>query len=311
MGDLLQGQGIFANLRLMIKNRVAILSCILLGSIAGFCQAKDQPLKDHLHHTGKSPVTQYLDKKTWNELFPHRNGVGDNKAGNKGIDFYSFQSLVSAAGAFPLFLNEGDDTARRRELAAFLANIAQETSGGWASAPGGYFKWGLYFNEEQFPAGTHNNYADTAKKNYPPVAGKSYHGRGPKQLSWNYNYGQFSEAWYGSKDSLLQHPERLVKDPVLSFASAIWFWMATQPPKPSCHDIMVGKWRPLEADIQKGRLPGFGATVNVINGGVECGTGTTAEKTGYRYAYYQFFCRVLHVFPGQNTSCSNEVPFGR
>jgi hypothetical protein len=36
----------------------------------------------------------------------------------------------------------------RRELAAFLANIAQETSGGWNDAPGGYYKWGLYFIEE-------------------------------------------------------------------------------------------------------------------------------------------------------------------
>ena len=33
-------------------------------------------------------------------------------------------------------------------MSAFLANIAQETSGGWSNAPEGYFKWGLYFLEE-------------------------------------------------------------------------------------------------------------------------------------------------------------------
>jgi hypothetical protein len=50
--------------------------------------------------------------------------------------------LVEAAKHFPDFLN-GDADTQKRELAAFLANIAQETSGGWAEAPGGYFKWGL------------------------------------------------------------------------------------------------------------------------------------------------------------------------
>lgn len=46
---------------------------------------------------------------------------------------------------------------------------------------------------------------------------------------------------------------------------------------------------PTADDIQKGRLPGFGATVNVINGGVECGTGADSSKTKYRYQYYQYF----------------------
>ena len=39
-------------------------------------------------------------------------------------------------------------------------------------------------------------------------------------------------------------------------------------PKPSCHDIMVGKWIPSKEIQLKGRLPGFGVTVNVINGGI-------------------------------------------
>ena len=42
-------------------------------------------------------------------------------------------------------------------------------------------------------------------------------------------------------------------------------------------------------DIQKGRLPGFGATVNVINGGVECGSGADIPKPQYRYQYYQYY----------------------
>jgi basic endochitinase B len=256
----------------------------------------------------KSNLQLYLNEKKWNELFPNRSGVG--KSNNKQhIDFYSFKAFTITAKHFPDFLN-GKPETKKRELAAFLANIAQETSGGWKDAEGGYFKWGLYFVEEQ-QSGSQNNYIDSTKKNYPAVNGKSYFGRGPKQLSWNYNYGQFSEAWFGTKDSLLSHPELLSENSVVSFASALWFWMTPQFPKPSCHDIMAGNWKPTENDLLKGRVPGFGATVNVINGGVECGAGVDLEKTAYRYAYYQYFCNYLQVAPGDNIQCTNQKPFGQ
>lgn len=267
------------------------------------------PLINSSHRYAKTALTQYLTEAKWNVLFPNRHGRNPKNSTKKASDFYSFKSFVAAARFFPDFLT-GNAVTQKRELAAFLANIAQETSGGWNEAPGGYFKWGLYFVEEMEDS-TKNNYANYTKKNYPPVPGKSYMGRGPKQLSWNYNYGQFSEAWYGSKDTLLIHPERLAHDPVLSFASAIWFWMTPQFPKPSCHDIMSGSWKPNANDLLKGRVPGFGATVNVINGGVECGNGTDLQKTSYRYNYYQYFCKYFNVTPGDNINCSNQRPFGQ
>jgi hypothetical protein len=275
-------------------------------------QATDltKPLKETINNRNATKVSKYLDEIKWNELFPKRYGIGIKDSINNNPDFYSFKTFVLVAKLFPAFLSEGDESAQKRELAAFLANIAQETSGGWQDAPGGYFKWGLYFLEEN-NSGLQYTYNDTSKKNYPGVEGRYYYGRGPKQLTWNYNYGQFSEAWYGNKDSLLQHPEFLSKDPLLSFASALWFWMTPQFPKPSCHDIIVGKWVPTSDDIQKGRLPGFGATVNVINGGVECGKGTDILKTKYRYQYYQYFCNYFQVPPGDNINCSSQKPFGQ
>ncbi|MEI8087262.1 MAG: chitinase, partial [Paludibacter sp.] len=271
-------------------------------------QSTKNPLVVSLNHPGKTNLTKHMNEAKWDELFPNR-VRGPRKLKRATFDFYSFKAFVSAAQVFPNFLS-GNQTTQKRELAAFLANIAQETSGGWAEAEGGYFKWGLCFIQEKQDSIV-NNYVDTTKKNYPPVAGKTYFGRGPKQLSWNYNYGQFSEAWYGTKDSLLQHPEWLAQDPVLSFASALWFWLTPQFPKPSCHDIMVETWKPTANDLQKGRMPGFGATVNVINGGVECGSGTDMEKTSYRYQYYLYFCKYFKVSPGENISCSNQKPFGQ
>ncbi len=295
-------------------NRIVIIfSFLLLSSCTNLGQTPKSSEQEEVlinKTNNKTNLTNYLDEKKWNALFPKRYGILKKDSINNNPDFYSFKAFVTAAKCFPSFLSDGDKNSQKRELAAFLANIAQETSGGWPTAPDGYFKWGLYFLEEQ-SEGHGITYADTTKKNYPPVLGKYYFGRGPKQLSWNYNYGQFSQSWYGSKDTLLNHPEWLSKDPVLSFASALWFWMYPQKPKPSCHDIMVEKWKPTEDDILKGRLTGFGATVNVINGGVECGNGKELEKTAYRYQYYQYFCNYFHVSPGSNISCSKQRAFGQ
>lgn len=293
----------------MTKTKAAFLFLFIsLYACHSFTQKRTTiPLKD-LVNNPSSNLTKFLNKVAWDSLFPRRYCTDTKDCPQPNHDFYSFESMEAAAKLFPDFLATDNDTLQRRELAAFLAHISQETSGGWATAPGGYFKWGLYFLEEQKPP---SNYADVTKFNYPPLTGVSYHGRGPKQLSWNYNYGQFSEAWYGNKDSLLQHPERLSQEPIMSFASAIWFWMTPQKPKPSCHAIMVDEWKPTAEDIQKGRLPGFGATLNVINGGVECGSGTDQERTKQRYDYYKYFCNYLKVTPGDNISCSNQMPFGK
>ena len=269
------------------------------------------PLKNLLaSSSNKTSITRFLNPKIWNTLFPHRYGIGIKDSIHHNPDFYSFKAFVKAAKLFPSFLGEGTEDSKRRELAAFLANIAQETSGGWKEAPGGYFKWGLYYLEEKQGINK-SQYIDTIWKKYLPYPGKYYFGRGPKQFSWNYNYGQFSEAWYGSQDTLLKYPERLAQDPVLSFASAIWFWMSPQKPKPSCHDIMIGNWIPNEMDLQKNRKAGFGATVNVINGGVECGLGSSQGQTAYRYAYYRYFCEFFKVEPGENIDCDHQTAFGK
>ena len=257
--------------------------------------------------TGSTHLSDYLDRAKWDELFPNRHRIG--KKGAEDLwDFYSFKEFYEACRMFPAFLGQGDSTVQKRELAAFLANIAQETSGGWPEAPGGYFKWGLYFMQERDST---PDYWDTSKKAYPPVAGRKYFGRGILQLSGNYNYGQFSEAWFGSIDNLLQHPEYVALDPALNFGSGLWFWMTPQYPKPSCHDIMTGNWRPIAADSAKGRLPGFGATLNVINGGLECGQGPAKEETSHRYQYYRYFCNYFHVSPGDNIECADQRPFGQ
>ena len=292
-------------------NKCIVYITLLLVSATSYAHSHPSSLNHFVKkNRSKTNLTKYLNKKDWNELFPNRYGVDLKDTINKTPFFYSFEAFVTAAKLFPDFLSEKNKDVRKRELAAFLANIAQETNGSSEEATGNDFKWGLYFLEEKNINSSYT-YNDTARNKYPGIAGKYYYGRGPGQLSWNYNYGKFSEVWYGSKDTLLQHPELLSEDPVLSFAAAIWFWMTPQSPKPSCHDIIIGKWNPTSQDIQSGRLPGFGSTLNVINGGLECGTGNDMPKTENRYGYYLYFCNYFKISPGENISCSNQKPFGQ
>ena len=71
-----------------------------------------------------------------------------------------------------------------------------------------------------------------------------YFGRGPLQLSWNYNYGQFQHFLRLKKINvdLLNEPHLVIEkmDPPLAMLSALWFYMTPQPPKPSMHDIIMG-----------------------------------------------------------------------
>ena len=52
---------------------------------------------------------------------------------------------------------------------------------------------------------------------------KKYYGRGAKQLSYNFNYGQFSQAMFGEGRLLLDYPD-FVADTWLNLASATWFY---------------------------------------------------------------------------------------
>ncbi|WP_298733575.1 glycoside hydrolase family 19 protein [uncultured Chitinophaga sp.] len=209
----------------------------------------------------------------------------------------SAASIITATIDYGTFAAEGDLAARKRELMAFLANISQETTGGWPAAPGGQYAWGLYFREEVGYEGTSNiGYRDENNALYPPAPGKSYHGRGPIQLSYNYNYGQASEFIFGDKNVLLANPEKVIQEGVIAFQTAIWFWMAQQYPKPSCHDVMIpGKWTPAAEQTAIGLKPGFGATVNIINGGIECGSGTENAKVLSRIGHYQRYTGLKQV----------------
>ena len=197
---------------------------------------------------------------------------------------------------FNEFLNVGTLNTRKRELCAFLANVSHETTGGWATAPRGRFSWGLYFKSESGIVDTTTGYRQ-ADPYYPPRPNRGYFGRGPIQISYNFNYGLCSSMLFGDvaiKDSatnlLLNNPGWVIWNGTNAWMTAIWFWMTPQYPKPSSHQAMIpGELR----DTTNGF--GMGATVNIINGGVECGGTTTLEQVVDRLGFYQRYCDYFKV----------------
>lgn len=183
-----------------------------------------------------------------------------------------------------------------------LINGRLHRAGGWASAPDGPFSWGYCFKQEQNPG---SDYCEPSAT-WPCASGKRYYGRGPMQLSWNYNYGLCGRA---IGVDLLNNPDLVANDAVIAFKAAIWFWMTAQPPKPSCHAVIAGQWQPSDADRAAGRLPGYGVITNIINGGLECGRGQDG-RVADRIGFYQRYCTIFGVNPGGNLDCYNQRPFG-
>jgi len=97
-----------------------------------------------------------------------------------------------------------------------------------------------------------------------------YFGRGPLQLSWNYNYGAFSEVLYEneylSRMHLLKEPDLVFAESTTAWFAALWFFMTPQTPKPSIHDLATGFFVPTQADEAAGITATFGTTTNIING---------------------------------------------
>lgn len=105
--------------------------------------------------------------------------------------------------------------------------------------------------------------------NYPCVAGQKYYGRGPFQLRWNFNYGAAGQS-IGVNG--LSNPGIVGTDPVVSFKTALWFWME------SVHSVME---------------QGFGATIRAISS-YECDGGNNVAA-GARWSYYEHFCTLFGV----------------
>jgi chitinase len=200
----------------------------------------------------------------WASFFPQ--SVFEGWFPNRLQNFYTYGAFTAAASAFPAFGTTGSLDDQKREIAAFFGNVQQE-SGGLQ-----------YVNEID---GASYDYCDESNTQYPCAPGKNYYGRGPMQLSWNYNYGA---CGHDLGLNLLANPDQVAQDGTVAFKTAIWFWMTAD-----CHGAIIGP------------PPSFAQTNRIINS-MECGHGFD-QNVENRVDAYTSFCSTLGVDPGTDLRC--------
>jgi predicted chitinase len=203
----------------------------------------------------------FVSQDQFNQMFPNRNG------------FYTYDGLLNAMNSYPGFASTGSDTTQRQEAAAFLANVSHETAG-------------LVYIVEQNTA-NYPTYCDWGQSYGCPAGQAAYYGRGPLQLSWNFNYKAAGDAL---GIDLLDNPWQVEQDPAVAWQTGLWYWFTgTGAGGTTSHDAMVNG-------------AGFGATIRAINGGLEC-NGNNPDEMQDRINLYTQFAGVLGVDPGGNLSC--------
>ncbi|WP_194894102.1 chitinase [Catenulispora pinisilvae] len=209
-----------------------------------------------------SAASFVVSQAQFNQMFPSRNS------------FYTYQGLVAALGAYPAFTTTGDEKTRKREAAAFLANVSHETGG-------------LKFVDEQNKA-NYSHYCDRSQPYGCPAGSSAYYGRGPVQISWNFNYKAAGDALHLD---LLHNPFLVERDAAVAWKTGLWFWNSQAGAgSTTSHDAIV-----------KGR--GFGETIRSFNGDLEC-NGKNAGERNDRISLFKKFVAELgtDVGPG-NLSC--------
>lgn len=276
-----------------------------------------------LYKDTESNLSRLITKEMFNEMFPHRNYYLERPElypAYEGCkeEIVTYEALIEASEFFPDFCNIGTEENQKRELAAFFGNVSQETTVGWGPFEEGSerYTYGLGLTIEGGNIYPKSHQVEST--DYPAVGSKSYQGRGALQLSYNPNYGIYSEFEYDNKDVLLKNPNIVGFDSLLFWKSAIWFWMTRELKdtpgywnKPSCHYAITGIYKPTEYQTTHyGIKPGFGLTVIIINGGVESKTkmdqldpnsleaNAIKDKVKSRIGFYKRYCNMLDVYPG-------------
>lgn len=202
-----------------------------------------------------------VSEAQFNQMFPGRNA------------FYTYSGLTAALSAYPEFANTGSDTVKRQEAAAFLANVSHETGG---------LVHVVEQNTENYP-----HYCDATQPYGCPAGQAAYYGRGPIQLSWNFNYKAAGDAL---GIDLLNNPYLVEQDAAVAWKTALWYWNTqTGPGTMTPHHAMVSG-------------SGFGETIRSINGSLECNGGNPGQVQS-RINNYKSFVQILGTTPGDNLSC--------
>ena len=228
--------------------------------------------------TNVKNAEKVVSEATFKDLFPNRNSA------------FTYENFLKAIGKYPSIC--ANAATCKKIIANMFGHFGQETAG---------LKYVEEINKATYCEGWQSAWAKVA---YPCQSGKQYFGRGAKQLSHDFNYGAFSNAMFGTPMLLLKQPE-LVATTWLNFASGMWFFVTPQSPKPSILDVIEGRWKPNAVDKASGLVNGFGTSIQIINGGLECAGGPHPQKAVSRARYFKDYASKLGLdISGEELSCA-------
>ncbi|XP_073284269.1 chitinase-like protein 1 [Primulina huaijiensis] len=251
-------------------------------------------------------ISKLFQTYQFENLFSKRNSPVAHAVG-----FWDYRSFILASSVYqPLgFGTTGGKLMQMKELAAFLGHVGARTTCGYGVATGGPLAWGLCYNKEMSPS---QDYCDDFfKYEYPCAPGAQYYGRGAIPVYWNYNYGKLGKDM---KIDLLNHPEYLEQNATIAFMAAMSMWMTPKRKgQPSAHDVFVGNWKPTKNDTMEKRVPGFGATMNILYGDLVCGQGEI-DPMNVCISHYQEYLDLMGVGrekagPHEVLSCGEQIVF--
>ncbi|MER6056197.1 glycoside hydrolase family 19 protein [Streptomyces albidoflavus] len=210
---------------------------------------------------GEQPSGFVVSEAQFNQMFPNRNS------------FYTYSGLTAALSSYPAFANTGSDEVKKREAAAFLANVSHETGG---------LVHIKEVNEANYP-----HYCDRNQPYGCPAGQAAYYGRGPIQLSWNFNYKAAGDAL---GIDLLNNPYLVEQNASVAWRTGLWYWNTQSGPGTMTpHNAIVNNW-------------GFGETIRSINGSIECNGGNPAQVQS-RIDKFTSFAQILGTTTGSNLYC--------
>lgn len=244
---------------------------------------------------------------------------------------YTYERFLKAVGKFPAFCGDytdgrNADAICKKSIITAFAHFSQETGGHIAKDnvsdnPLGLEEWqqalvhvremGWKEGQEGYTTGCGQN--DWQNRRWPCKAGQGYFGRGAKQLSYHFNYGAFSEAMFDGDATVLLNNPALVADSWLNLASAIWFFLTPQAPKPAMLHVIDRTWTPSQRELNANIGYGFGTTINIINGGIECGEqNKTKGQPVNRIRYWEGLAHYYNIpiETDEENTCWQQTPFG-
>lgn len=235
-------------------------------------------------------------------------------ANANATEYFSYHNMIeayqrlasnpSSSDFMSTFLANSNEYDNIREIAAFFANVGQETNGGTVFTDGTFTKAkekpaaGLMYAMSAVSEGQCYHDAQTGSQNsgcnydhagaqvdIPGIPGVQYYGRGPKQLSYPenyYNYGKYAfdedGNYLDSNDevAIFANPDLVITDPVRGWETAFAFMIKADTSnqffkKPSMMQAMhEHSLKEVIGNETKHGPAGFGHAINVINGGIEC-----------------------------------------